>query len=94
MSEYDWMEGEISLDGLPEEQKREQFNKAIEFARQYLVFETDERAKALYAHWRKSILEKPTPTESSLQRYAADNAMREFVVNIGRQLDLAKEEPR
>jgi hypothetical protein len=96
MNEYDWMSeenSERSLEGVSDEARKEQYNKAIEFARMYQVFETDERGKALYEHWRKTILERPTPTESSLQRYAADNAMREFVINIGRQIALAKEQP-
>jgi hypothetical protein len=94
--EFNWMDS-LDLDATPgvmSDQQREQFNKAIEFARHYQVFETDERAKALYAHWKETILERITPTESSLQRYAADNAMREFVLNIGRQLSLGKEQPR
>lgn len=97
MSEGDWLdEGrEQSVEALfDSERQRSQVQEdrraaAIEFAQQYLVFESDERARALLEHWDKALLRRRTPKAASHQEYAADEAVRAFVDEIHRQIDLA-----
>lgn len=64
---------------------------AVEFAKNYEVFVSDPRGAALLAHWDKALVRGITPIESSLQKYAADNALREFVVKIHQQIEIARE---
>ena len=81
----DWLEGN------PDE-KREQLKiKAIEFAKNYTIFETDERGRELLEHWKKTLLLKRTPVDASHAEYAADEAVRGFIGGILKQLELAKE---
>lgn len=63
----------------------------LEFARNYLVFETDSRARALLDHWEQHVLNKRTPVGASIQQYAADEAVRAFVHGIREQLRIAHE---
>jgi hypothetical protein len=63
----------------------------VEFARNYLVFETDARARALLEHWDATVLRRRTPVGASLQQYAADEAIRAFVGGIHDELRIARE---
>lgn len=71
--------------------KAEQRAKAVEFAKQYEVFVTDPRAKAILEQWEKAFLWHTTPVDSSIQQYAADEARRNFVRQIHVQIKLAQE---
>ncbi len=84
-NEHDWLEGNN------EDVKQQQRRLAIEFARKYEVFLTDPRAKDILAHWDKTLARAVVPTESSLQAYAAHNAVREFISKIHSQIELAQE---
>lgn len=63
----------------------------ISFAKNYEIFVTDPRGKAIFEHWEKTLLRKVTPTDASVQTYAADNAVRDFINKIRYQIELAQE---
>jgi len=63
----------------------------IEFAKNYEIFVTDPRGKAIFEHWEKTLLRKVTPADATLQEYAADNAVRDFINKIQYQIELAQE---
>lgn len=83
--ETDWLEGES--DQIKEEQKVQ----ALEVAQTYLVFADTPRAKYLLEFWEENLVNKQTPVDSSIQRYAADEAVRDFVRGIRRQIAMAQE---
>lgn len=83
--ELDWLEGEA------EEQREELHTQAIERARLYEVFINTARGRELLGFWEEAILDKATPVESSLQRYVADESVRDFVRGIRRQIKIAQE---
>lgn len=62
----------------------------LEFAKLYLVFESDPRAKRILDHWRETLLHKRTPTNASIQEYAANEAVRCFIAGIEGQLKQAR----
>lgn len=84
--EIDWLEGD------PEQHREEMRSKAMEFAKLYEVFINTAQGRELLEHWEKTILDMSTPVESSLQRYANDEGVREFIRGIRRQLRLAQEQ--
>ncbi len=81
----DWLEGDI------EGNKEQQRAKALEVAQLYLVFVDTPRARQLLEDWEKRLVDVQTPVESSIQRYAADESVRDFVRGIRRQIKLAQE---
>lgn len=81
----DWFEGEA------EKAQEEQKAKAISFAQIYLVFVNNPRAKELLEHWEATLVNKQTPVSAPLQVYAADEAVRDFIRGIRRQIALAQE---
>lgn len=82
----DWLEGS------PDKVRVDQRQQAIEFARNYEVFRTDSRGAALLKQWDTVYRRRRTPVDSTVQVYAADAAMREFIENIYQQLELAQEQ--
>lgn len=86
--ELDWLDDNDS-----DEIKRQRENDAIVFAQNYSIFVNDPRGKALMDHWEQTILRRVTATEAPIQRYAADNAVREFILGIKGQIELAKKQP-
>ena len=84
--EVDWLEGN------PEQRREEMRSKSIEFAKLYKVFINTAQGRELLKHWRKTILDASTPVESSIQRYAKDEGVREFIRGIRRQLELAQDQ--
>ncbi len=81
----DWFEGDVK-------QSREEMRaKAVELAKLYDIFVDTPRGQELLKHWEKTILNLSTPVESSHQRYAAEEAVRDFVRGIKRQIKLAQE---
>lgn len=62
---------------------------ALEVAQLYRVFEQEPRAKRLLEIWERATILRDTPAEASLQRYAADEALRQFVRGIRRQIELS-----
>ncbi len=83
--DVDWLEGNV------EQAKQEMRAKEIEFAKMYEVFVNTVRGRELLEYWEKTILDISTPTESSLQRYAKDEGVRDFIRGIRRQIRLAQE---
>ncbi len=83
--EVDWLEGG------GEQQREEMLGKAIEFAKLYEVFVDSPRGQELLQYWEKTILDISTPVESSLQRYAADEGVRNFIRGIRTQIRLAQD---
>lgn len=83
--EHDWLEGDADL------QREDMRAKAVEFAKLYEVFVNTARGKELLEHWERTILEKSTPVESSLQRYVSDESVRDFIRGIRRQIQLAQD---
>lgn len=84
----DWLD-ETAL----ESERAQAEQKFLDVSRLYLVFETHPIAKQLLEMWTEACLKKRTPVESSLTRYAADEAVRDFVAGIHRQIAKAKEAP-
>jgi len=82
--EVDWLEADNA------EAVAEARVKELEFAKNYEIFVTDPRGKELFEVW-KLLARKETPTDSSLQTYAADNAVRSFINKIQHQIELAQE---
>lgn len=81
----DWLDND-SIDAA----RKNQAALRVEFAQNYLVFDSDSRARALLAHWEEHVLNKRTPVGASLQQYAADEAIRAFVHGIREQLRIAR----
>lgn len=77
------------LDFLDGPRKEEIQTKEREFAQLYVeLFVNNPTGAQLLAHWEKAIFWRPTPPESSLQRYAADEARRQFIREIRGQIEL------
>jgi hypothetical protein len=70
--------------------RQENERAGLEFAKLYLVFETDLRAKRIFEHWKESFLHKRTPTSATIQEYAANEAVRAFIAGIEGQLKIAR----
>ena len=83
--EVDWLEGDI------EQKRAEQHAQAVEFAKTYEIFVDTPRGQELLRVWEESILNLSTPIDSSVQKYAADEAVRDFIRGIKRQIKLAQE---
>lgn len=62
----------------------------LEFAKLYLVFESDPRAKRIFDHWKETLLHKRTPISATIQEYAANEAVRSFIAGIEGQLKIAR----
>lgn len=60
--------------------------KELEFARNYLVFVQDPRAKAILGYWTKTLGKRRTPVDASLQSYARNEEMRAFLEGIHEQI--------
>lgn len=73
----------------PEAQQKKQLDLAIEEAQIYLLFANDERGRELLRRWDERLMNQRTPVDASLQRYAADEAVRAFVAGIHKQIKLA-----
>jgi predicted oxidoreductase (fatty acid repression mutant protein) len=65
--------------------------KHVEYAKNYLVFEQDARARAILAQWEAAMLKKRTPVGASLQQYAAEEAVRAFVASVIEQVRIGRE---
>ncbi len=85
MAEPDWLDNE-SVDA----HRADMAAKRVEFAQNYLVFESDSRARALLANWTDKVLHRRTPVTASVQQYAADEAVRAFVAGIHEELRIAR----
>lgn len=81
--EGDWLTGETDQARAALQQK------AVEEAQIYLLF-TEERGRELLRRWDERLMNVRTPVESSIQKYAADEAVRDFVRGIHRQIELAQ----
>ena len=83
--DVDWLEGDIDA------VKAKQRDQALEVAETYLVFADTPRAIRLLELWEENLVNKQTPVDSSVQRYAADEAVRDFVRGIRRQIKMVQE---
>ena len=83
--EVDWLEGDA------QQSREEMRSKGIEFAKLYEIFVDSPRGRELLEYWETTILDISTPTESSLQRYAADEGVRNFIRGILTQIRLAQD---
>jgi hypothetical protein len=78
---YSWEGGDEQIEKLKAE--------AIEFAKLYLIFELDERGRALLAHWEDVYARRRTPVDATINQYVANETMREFLQKIREQIELA-----
>lgn len=85
----DWLTGDARND-VSDTQKKEQQDKAVEFAQLYLCFVDDPRARELLDHWDKTIRRRRIAVSSSIQEYAAHNAIRDFIEQIQQQIEIAQ----
>lgn len=83
----DWLEGNS------DDERENRLDQAREFAKLYLIFEETARGREIMEHWEKTILMRTTPPSATVQEYAWNEAQRELVQGIKRQIDLAKEVP-
>lgn len=75
-------------------QRAQQEEKGLVFAAKYLVFSgptADPRARELLEHWTALVRKTPIPRGSSVQEYAAANALREWVEGIHSQIEFAQQ---
>jgi hypothetical protein len=74
------------------EQNRE---SAVEYAKLYLAtFVHNPAGARLLSEWEQRILRKPTPINAPHTEYAANEAVRQFILGIQEQLRLASTEGR
>lgn len=85
MSDADWLEGDA------DETRQMATNAALEHAQLFLVFEETERGRALLEYWDRICIHHRTPVNAPITQYAADEARREFVAGIHRNLDLLRQ---
>ena len=74
-----------------DERKQKQRKAGEEIAALYRVFVDEPRARKLLELWEERSLRKRTPPGSSHEEYARDEAIRDFVDGIHRQVELAKQ---
>ena len=67
-----------------------QADKALEFAQMHLFFDTDPRAKMLLKFWKDNLVNRRIPPGSPLDAYAAAEAVRAFIAEIERQVEVAR----
>ena len=68
---------------------------AVEYAKLYLATFVHTPAGArLLAEWEERVLRKPTPVNAPHTEYAANEAVRQFVLGIKQQIALASTEGR
>lgn len=66
--------------------------KALDFAANYYaLFVTNPNGRALLEHWTTYLANKPTPTNAPITEYAANEAMRAFIVGIQNQIKLSQD---
>lgn len=75
-----------------EEQTADVKTLAVGFAKNYLVFLLDPRAKALFEYWEDVYARRRTPVNASINEYVANETMREFLQKIREQIQFAQRE--
>lgn len=65
-------------------------DSALAFAQQHLFFVSDARAAGLLKFWKDYVVNRRVPPGSPLDAYAAAEAVRAFVYEIERQVEVAK----
>jgi hypothetical protein len=77
-----------SLDFLDGPPKEETSIAEREFAQLYVeCFVNSHAGAAILAQWEKAIFWKPTPTNATIQQYAADEARRQFIRGIRGEIE-------
>jgi hypothetical protein len=78
-----------SLDFLDGPAKEEVSLAEREFAQLYVeVFQNNPQGALLLKQWEDGVFWKMTPTNASVQQYAADEALRQFIRGIRGQIKL------
>ncbi len=70
--------------------REQQANRALEFAQLHLCFVDDGRAAVLLKFWKDNVVNRRIPPGSPIDAYAAAEAVRAFVTEIERQVEIAK----
>ena len=73
-----------------DKQRQGQVDEGRRIAALYTVFEMDERGRELLRMWDETLLNRRTPTDATINTYAANEAMRAFIAGIHQQIKLAK----
>jgi hypothetical protein len=63
---------------------------ALAFAQSHMFFITDPRAAKLLQFWKDTVVSTRIPVGSPIDAYAAAEAIRAFVGQIDRQIEMAK----
>jgi hypothetical protein len=75
--------------------REEQRDKAVEYAKLYLAtFVHNPAGARLLAEWEERVVRKLTPVNAPHTEYAANEAVRQFVLGIKQQIVLASTEGR
>jgi len=74
--------------------RQQNLNNALEVAKLYTVFVTDDRAKQLLELWERTLARKRTTPGSPIDVYAQNEALRAFVEGIRDQIAFATTEGR
>lgn len=72
------------------EDRLKEADAALAFAQKHLFFETDPRAVELLKFWEDNVCARRVPVGSTLDAYAAAEAVRAFIGEIRRQVTIAK----
>jgi hypothetical protein len=82
----------LDLSDAVREQQRE---GAVDYAKLYLAaFVHNPAGARLLAEWEERVLRKPTPVNAPHTEYAANEAVRQFILGIKQQITLASTEGR
>lgn len=66
---------------------------AVQFAQHYFdAFVRNPAGRVILEHWTRTIARKAVPVDSSIQKYAAAEAVRAFIEGINAQIQLAQTE--
>ncbi len=80
---------------LSDEVRETQRESAVDYAKLYLAaFVHNPSGVRLLAEWEERVLRKPTPVNAPHTEYAANEAVRQFVLGIKQQIALASTEGR
>jgi hypothetical protein len=75
--------------------REDQREKAVEYAKLYLAaFVHNPAGARLLAEWEERVVRKLTPVNAPHTEYAANEAVRQFVLGIKQQIVLASTEGR
>ena len=80
---------------ISDEVRESQRESAVDYAKYYLAaFVHNPAGARLLAEWEERVLRKPTPVNAPHTEYAANEAVRQFILGIKQQITLASTEGR